>query len=169
MVKMRAKNYEWYFAYGSNLNRDIFCGRRRIQPRDTKKCYLSEFSLAFNLPVGSANRGVANLTYNPQKITWGVAYEISAAAGQRLDRSEGTHRGFYRRQSIIVTLDNKRELTAFTYMSTRHQSNRLPSARYLGLIVNGARYHGLPDTWINHLARWKLATDERISHQTELF
>lgn len=161
--------YEWYFAYGSNLDRNTFCGRRRIQPRDSKTGYLSGFSLAFNLPVGSSNRGVANLVPNPKKMTWGVVYQIKVSAGRRLDRSEGVHRGFYQRRSVSITLENQRKMTAFTYVSGRHRPNRSPSARYLGLIVNGARYHQLPLEWIEHLSAWPLADDERIEHQAKLF
>ena len=101
-------------------------------------------------------------------MTWGVVYQIKVSAGRRLDRSEGVHRGFYQRRSVSITLENQRKMTAFTYVS-RHRPNRLPSARYLGLIVNGARYHQLPLEWIEHLSAWPLADDERIEHQAKLF
>ena len=166
---MKDDRYEWYFAYASNLDRNTFCGRRRIQPRDAKTCYLSGFSLAFNLAVGPSNRGVANLIRDPKKLTWGVIYQIRVAAGRRLDRSEGVHRGFYQRQSVSITLESKRRITAFTYVSERPRPDRLPSARYLGLIVNGARYHKLPKEWIDHLSGWPLATDERVERQATLF
>ena len=166
---MNDDHYAWYFAYGSNLDPKTFCGRRRIQPRDAQICHLSGFALAFNLPVGPSNRAVANLRRHSNKLTWGVIYEITAAEGRRLDRSEGVHRGYYQRLEISVTLASKRQITAFTYASGRGRSGRLPSARYLGLIVNGARYHELPSDWIEHLSAWPLAVDERIEHQATLF
>lgn len=166
---MNDDTYEWYFAYGSNLDRKTFCGRRRIQPRDSRVCCLAGFALAFDLPVGPSNRAVANLNRVSNKLTWGVIYEISRAEGRRLDRSEGVHRGFYERLQVSVTLEDNREMTAFTYASKRGRLGRLPSARYLGLIVNGARYHALPSAWIEHLSAWPLAADERTEHQATLF
>ena len=170
---MTDTNNEWYFAYGSNLDRDTFCGRRRIQPLAAKVARLSGYRLHFNLPVGSANRGVANILPDEQSVVWGVAYLISRSDGQRLDRSEGVHRGFYQRKLMHLKVrdaaDEQSSLAAFSYTSGRHRSGRLPSARYLGLLVNGARFHDLPDEWVRWLLTWPLATDERKGGQQSLF
>ncbi|MFT4581465.1 MAG: cation transport regulator ChaC [Gammaproteobacteria bacterium] len=166
---MSDKSLEWYFAYGSNLDRGTFCGRRRIQPSDSKVGCLMHHVLRFDLAVGPGNRGVANLAPESDKHTWGVAYQITHTEGRRLDRSEGVQRDFYRRIPVTIELQDDHTLEAFTYASSRGRPGRLPSPRYLGLIVNGARYHGLPDEWVDRLQSWPLAIDERVAKQGTLF
>ena len=41
-------------------------------------------------------------------------------------------------------------------------SGRKPSARYLGLLLEGAREHGLPADYVAQLEKLELAHDERI-------
>ncbi|MDA0823021.1 MAG: gamma-glutamylcyclotransferase [Proteobacteria bacterium] len=166
---MSDKSLEWYFAYGSNRDRGTFCGRRRIEPSDTKVGRLTNYELKFNLPVGPGNRGVANIARGSDKQIWGVAYQITSTEGRRLDRSEGVQRDFYRRIPVTIELQDDHKLEAFTYASSCGRPGRLPSPRYLGLIVNGARYHGLPDHWIDRLQGWPLAVDERVAKQGTLF
>ncbi|MFT4561300.1 MAG: cation transport regulator ChaC [Gammaproteobacteria bacterium] len=166
---MSDKALEWYFAYGSNLDRGTFCGRRRIQPANSKVGCLLGHALKFDLPVGPGNRGVANVIPQPNKRTWGVVYQISRSEGRRLDRTEGVQHNFYRRIAVSIELQDEEPLEAFTYSSSRGRPGRLPSPRYLGLIVNGARYHDLPTEWIAHLQHWPLAIDERAADQGKLF
>ena len=166
---MRRHALNWYFAYGSNLDRGTFCGRRRMQPCDARRGCLRDFALRFDLAVGSGNRGVANLVSETGNAVWGVVYQISATECKRLDRSEGVHRGFYVRTQVKVELEDVDEIEAFTYTSSRGQTGRLPSARYLGLIVTGAIYHRLPGTWIDQLRAWPMAVDEREARQGKLF
>ena len=45
--------------------------------------------------------------------------------------------------------------------SSRTAEGRKPSARYMGLILDGARAHALPDGWIAALEASELAVDER--------
>lgn len=159
----------WYFAYGSNLDPETFCGRRRIQPLDTRTALITDYRLSFNLPVGTSNRGVANVLPEPGGRVWGVIYRISTHDAGRLDRSEGVGRDFYRRIIVVARTADGPEIEAFTYSSARGRRGRLPSPRYLGLLVNGARHHRLPQGWIDHLLSWPLAQDERTRHQGSLF
>jgi len=167
--EMGEQDSDWYFAYGSNLDPKTFCGRRRMQPLEARRVLLPGFALKFDLGVGTSNRGVANVKPVADEDVWGVAYRIKRTDLRRLDRSEGVHRNFYRRIRVSVVPDTGAPLEAFTYTSNRGQPDRLPSARYLGLIVIGARHHGLPDQWIETLRAWPLAHDERKERQRELF
>ena len=51
---------------------------------------------------------------------------------------------------------------AFTYLSPTRRTGRKPSARYLGLLLEGARQHGLPDDYVRALEGLERAVDERI-------
>lgn len=151
----------WYFAYGSNMDPDTFIGRRRMRPLQSRVAVLAGWELCFDLPVGQGERAVANLRADAGRATWGVAYRIPGFDVERLDRSEGVDRGFYARRDVTVRADGL-ALAAFTYESVHRMTARRPSARYLGLLLRGARHHGLPAEWIAHLEALDLAIDERL-------
>jgi cation transport regulator ChaC len=151
----------WYFAYGSNLSRTIFVDRRRMQPLAARAGRLADYRLHFNLPVGPGERGVANVEPETGAGVWGVAYLLSGDDGRLLDRSEGVHMGLYRRIEVAIRTDGHELLHAFTYRSARTRPGRKPSRRYMDLMLEGARAHGLPRAWIEELARTELAWDER--------
>jgi cation transport regulator ChaC len=156
----------WYFAYGSNMARGTFIERRRMQPLAARRAYLDDHRLCFDLPIGPGERGVANLVGAPGARTWGVVYRLSAAACAFLDRTEGVDRGVYRRVPIEVVADAERgegteRLMAFAYQGESRDPRRKPSARYLGLLLAGAREIALPTEYVTWLETFPLAIDER--------
>ena len=151
----------WYFGYGSNLNHAIFFDRRGMRPLDVRRGRLDGYALRFNLPVGPGERGVANVEPEVGAHTWGVAYLLRPEECERLDRSEGVPAGYYERVAVEIVADDDERLPAFTYRSSRGSGGRKPSARYMGLIVEGARAHALPADWIAWLEAFDLAVDER--------
>jgi cation transport regulator ChaC len=151
----------WYFAYGSNLDPGTFLGRREMRPLESRVGVLSGFQLRFDLPVGPGERGVANVAPLPGDVVWGVAYLLTHPEAERLDRTEGVHRGAYLRLSVEVRDTASSLLPAFTYHSSRGIAGRKPSRRYLGLILAGARHHGLPVEYVERLRALPLAVDER--------
>jgi cation transport regulator ChaC len=150
----------WYFAYGSNMCRAIFCERRGMQPLAARPARLDGYRLCFNLPIGPGERGVANLEPDPDASTHGVVYALTPAELDRLDRTEGVHVDLYRRVPVEVVADGER-IAAYTYQSSRTVDGRKPSARYIGLLLAGAREHGLPPECVALLEAFELAIDER--------
>ena len=157
----------WYFAYGSNVDPRTFQGRRRMRPLRTEVARLDGYALCFDLPVGPGERGVGNVRREPEDLIWGVAYEIEGAEAQRLDATEGVAHGAYARLPVRIETRDAGWLDAYTYQSSRGVSGRLPSRRYMGLLLAGARHYDLPASWIDRLRAWPLAVDER-DHQLEL-
>jgi hypothetical protein len=154
----------WYFAYGSNLAPSTFTGRRGIRPLDAQAGWIDDFSLCFDLPVGPGERGVANVSVCAGSRIWGVAYRITIEDAERLDRTEGVDRGYYRRAPVTVRrIVPAAALDAFTYQSGHGVAGRKPSARYIGIILEGARHHALPAEWIAYLEALELAVDERLA------
>ena len=154
----------WYFAYGSNMGRATFLERRGMRPRASRRAYLDGHRLCFDLPIGLGERGVANLVADPPARTWGVIYLLSAAACDFLDRTEGVDRGLYRRIAIEVVADDGTDperLAAFAYQGEARDPRRRPSARYLGLLLAGARELALPADYVTWLETFPLAIDER--------
>jgi cation transport regulator ChaC len=152
----------WYFGYGSNMSPATFLERREMCPLATKVARLDGFELCFDLPVGPGERGVANLRARSAGVTWGVAYQLRAQDCARLDHTEGVPLGVYDRLDIEVhVLGAARPLAAFTYHSEHRAAGRKPSARYLGILLDGARHHALPATYVSQLEAFELAMDER--------
>ncbi len=162
----------WYFGYGSNTERGTFLGRRRMRPLEVRVGRLDDWLLRFDLPVGRGERGVANVVPRRGEHVWGVLWRISAEQARHLDRTEGVDRGFYRRVEVGVQTGEGGAggelVRAFTYHSQRGRDGRKPSRRYMGLLLAGARQHGLPEPWVANLRRFELARDERTA-QGRLF
>jgi cation transport regulator ChaC len=151
----------WYFAYGSNMSRSIFCERRGMCPVTSRWGWLDGHRLVFTLPIGPGERGVANLVSEPGARTCGVLHLLTPEELDRLDRTEGVHAGVYRRILVDVRGEDEARVSAYTYQSTWASPGRKPSARYLGLLLTGAREHGLPEEWLRYLEGLDLAVDER--------
>ena len=150
----------WYFGYGSNMSPATFLGRRQMRPLQTRWGWLDGFRLSFNIPVGSGERSVANVEADDKGRTCGVLYLLPPVDCDRLDRTEGVPAGLYRRIAVAVAVGEQR-VPAFTYQSSLTQAGRKPSARYMGLLLEGARHHGLPPSYIHYLESFDLAWDER--------
>ena len=155
----------WYFAYGSNMSHAIFVERRGMRPTAARVGWIEGYRLCFDLPVGPGERGVANVVAQDGARTWGVLYEITHAEGDHLDRTEGVLGGYYRRIDVAVAVPEGQPVAAFTYHSAFGTHGRKPSARYIGLLLDGARRHGLPAEYIASLSSYELAIDERTPPQ----
>src|SRR5881296_2898963 len=108
----------WYFAYGSNMSRAIFCERRGMCPTRSRWGWLEGYRLVFDLPVGPGERGVANVVTDPSARTCGVLHLLTTEECDRLDRTEGVHAGLYARILVNVSGENGAPVSAFTYQST---------------------------------------------------
>lgn len=156
-----ADDVVWYFAYGSNMSPGTFLERRRMRPLETVTAHLHGYRLCFDIPVGPGERGVANLRIDGTTRTHGVAYRLTQADAERLDRTEGVPQGLYYRESVELRLRDARVVAGFTYRSRISDPGRKPSARYLGLLLDGARAHGLHADYVAALEAFALAVDER--------
>lgn len=153
----------WYFAYGSNMQRATFVERRGMRPQRSVWGRLHRYRLAFDLPVGPGERGVANVLPDASATTYGVLHLITSEEFDRLDQSEGVGNGHYRRQSVEVIDRDESTVNAWTYASSHGVAGRKPSARYLGLLLEGAIEHEVPEHYLRELRAWELAVDERFS------
>jgi len=153
----------WYFAYGSNMSRAIFAQRRGLRPTASLWGWLHDWRLTFDLPVGPGERGVANVVPEVGARTCGVLYRITPDEARDLDRTEGVLGGFYRRAQVVVRAHTGVSIDAFAYHSQYSSEGRKPSPRYISLLLDGAREHGLPDDYIEYLRTFELAVDERSS------
>ena len=143
----------WYFAYGSNMQRATFCGRRTIHCERALPGRLAGWRLVFDkpplVPVGES---FANVVPDDAGEVLGVLYEIDADDLAHIDLTEGVLIDNYRRIEVrVMTLDGSLTVDAHTLTSDKHAPELRPSTRYMACVIGGAEEHGLPETWLAHL------------------
>jgi gamma-glutamylcyclotransferase len=142
----------WYFAYGANMHEATFRVRRGIQPFECRPGRIKGYRLRFNLegrPRGKA--APANLCRDPDAEVWGVLYRITRRALVRLDSTEGVPGHGYRHIVVYADDADGRRLQAVAYMGEGNEVDGKPSLRYIKLLREGARAHGLPEHYIRFL------------------
>jgi cation transport regulator ChaC len=142
----------WYFAYGANMHDTAFRERRRMRPSEWRVGRISGYRLRFNLdgrPKGKA--APANISLHKGKEVWGVLYQISRRELVLLNASEGIPGWRYR--PIWLTAEDYRgnAVEAVTYIADGKDEDGNPSLRYITLLRDGARAHGLPEFWVSFL------------------
>ena len=142
----------WYFAYGANMHDRAFRIRRGIRARECRPARAAGFRLRFNLagrPIGKA--APANLSHDPGAEVWGVLYRITRRDLLRLDSTEGVPGQGYRHIEIEAQDADGRLLHAVAYMAPGNETDGKPSLRYITLLRDGARAHGLPEHYVRYL------------------
>jgi cation transport regulator ChaC len=142
----------WYFAYGSNMHHSAFRERRRMRPSEWRVARVEGYRLRFNLegrPKGKA--APANICPDPDGELWGVLYRITRRELLRLDATEGVPGRNYRHEIVSAEDLDGNIVTAVTYMARGLATDGTPSLRYISLLRDGARAHGLPEPWLRIL------------------
>src|SRR5215831_2447142 len=142
----------WYFAYGANMHDSAFRERRGMRPLDWRPGRVHGYRLRFNLegrPRGKA--APANLFPDLHAEVWGVLYKLTRRDLLHLDATEGVPG----RRYCPIWLDAEdiggSKLNAVTYIAQGNEKDGKPSLRYITLLRDGARAHGLPEHYIRFL------------------
>jgi hypothetical protein len=144
----------WYFAYGSNMQAATFGGRRGITPTSARAVRVPGWRLVLDKPpLLGPGSGFANIVAEDGAEVFGVAYEIAMDDLAHVELTEGVTLGNYRRAEVTtVPLDPAHPpCTAFTLVTDKRDATLLPSAHYMGLLIEGAEAFGLPAAWIAFL------------------
>ena len=80
-----------------------------------------------------------------------MLYRITRRDLLRLDSTEGVPGRGYRHVEIEAEDRNGRVIQAVTYMARGKEVDGKPSLRYITLLREGARAHGLPEIYIRFL------------------
>jgi gamma-glutamylcyclotransferase (GGCT)/AIG2-like uncharacterized protein YtfP len=144
---------QWYFAYGSNLlvaQIESRTGRihRAIRSR------LQGYCFRFNNRDENGEI-YANIVPDPAAEVWGVVYLCDTEAIFKMDEFEGVADGCYRRIPVTVESDSGERIEATAYIAGEDFVGEpgKPSGEYLGRIISGARYHGIPEGYIEMLEK----------------
>jgi cation transport regulator ChaC len=142
----------WYFAYGANMDDGTFRIRRGIEALEYRSGRVKGYQLRFNLdgrPKGKS--APANLHPDPNAEVWGILYRITRRELLRLDLTEGVPGRGYQHIEIDAEDRDGRVVRAIAYMARGKEVDGKPSLRYITLIRDGARAHGLPENYIRFL------------------
>jgi gamma-glutamylcyclotransferase len=142
----------WYFAYGANMHENTFRLRRGIRSLECRSGRVRGYRLRFNLDGRPKGRAApANLCSDAAAEVWGVVYRITRRDLMRLDLTEGVPGRGYRH--IIVEVEDLKgqRLQAVAYMAEGKEIDGKPSLRYIMLLRDGARAHGLPEHYVRFL------------------
>lgn len=142
---------ERVFAYGSNLSTEQMT-RRCPGAVFIARAKLPGFALAFVQWHTGWGGGVASIVPDDAGVVEGVVYALSAENLHALDGYEPTRDGSYWREQVTVMTASGDELEVWVYRGlVAAEAPFAPSAGYLATIVDGARGHGLPESYIAEL------------------
>jgi cation transport regulator ChaC len=142
----------WYFAFGANMHDSAFIKRRRMNPSEWREGRIRGYRLRFNLegrPIGKA--APANISVDADAEVWGVLYRITRRDLIYLDATEGVPGRRYWQLWLTAKDIDDNEVEAVTYIADGKEIDGNPSLRYITLLREGAKAHGLPEHWIRHL------------------
>ena len=142
----------WYFAYGSNMHASAFCHRRGMRPGEARVGRIKGYRLRFNLDGWPRGRSApANISPDSNAEVWGVLYRIKRRDFVVLNASEGVPGRGYKPALLDAEDQSGTPIQAYAYTAMGKERDGKPSLRYISLIRDGAREHGLPTHWLAHL------------------
>ena len=133
-----------------------------MTPREACPGRIDDYRLRFNLdgrPKGKA--APANIEAETDAEVWGVLYLLKRRDLIRLDATEGVPGRRYRHLWIAAEDRHGVRVDAVTYIADGNEEDGKPSLRYITLLREGARQHGLPYAWIAYLDNVEPATPQR--------
>ncbi len=128
----------WYFAYGSNLDREQMDRRLKRAIPAAKPAYLSGYRLAFNKLSGKDGTGKANVMPAAGQRVWGGVYPLNTEDLKKLDRNET---GYNRESGRVICPDGARETDVdcvfYVAQPDKTREGLKPSADYLDRVLRG--------------------------------
>ena len=139
-----------YFSYGSFLDYETLkkhCPSAKI----VTKAVIPNWEVQFNFMSKTYKGGVTGIEPAMNQVVYGIVYEVSEAEMIYLDTIEGVPAGIYYRHTITVVSDSGEILKAYTYRTTNPRGPFKPTKRYVGLMIKGAKEHGIDSDYIRKL------------------
>lgn len=140
-----------HFAYGSNLDWAQMRGRCP-SARFIAVARLDDHRFAITRYSKKRRCGVADVVTSAGQVVWGVVYSVGEEDVPTLDCCEGAPFSYRRVQRFVTALASTERLTVQLYVANpQHGAPPPPNQAYRSLIVNGARFWGLPAEYIQEL------------------
>lgn len=137
-----------YFAFGSNLYLPRM--QRRVPSAfPLTVAHLPGYRIDFH-KVGDDGSTKCSISRDEDEIVWGVVYSMLASERPLLDAAEGPG---YEVIDIAVATPEEEWLHAFTYRALPDRVGKgWPYTWYRDLVVQGARHHALPASYVARIA-----------------
>ncbi len=151
----------FYFGFGSNMSM-LSLRAKGVEPLASQQAVLPGWRLRFNVQHFFRHEGgVGNIeqTGNPDDRVLGLLHECPDDALALLDTAEAVGHGYARIEVEVEphnhSAGNHERVVAVTYIGMPQfiDNRRLPSRRYLNIVLKGARQAGLDDDYIQRLAK----------------
>jgi len=139
-----------YFSYGSFLDSETL-KKHAPNAKYMKRAVLLDFEVQFNFLSKTYDGGVTGVEPVAGKKALGVVYDVPPDEIEKLDIVEGVPAGIYYRQTVTIVDEDGNEHRAETYRTTDPKGPFTPTRRYLGLMIKGAKEHGLDPDYIKEL------------------
>lgn len=138
----------YYFAYGSNMS-SLRLLSRVPAARMIAVGHLSGYHMSFRKQSHDGS-SKCTLEANTNASTLGVIFKIPSDQRYTLDRIEGQGFG-YAVTDVDIMLQSGKYVRAFTYVGTDLTDELRPYSWYKYHVMAGAREHGLPHQYIQHI------------------
>ena len=136
-----------YFAYGSNLHPG-WLARRVPSAQPLGRALLPDHAIAFR-KRGRDGSAKSDAVHHPGGALPGAVYEMDQGHLGLLGAAEG---GYARLEVTVEASRGKEKAFAYFAREEHHVRHLVPWDWYVGLILSGARLHGLPDSHTQWLA-----------------
>ena len=128
----------FYFAYGSNINKEHFSKFCPVASKTYQHAVLLDHKIEFQtIPSATQWKAFATIEKSEGHHVHGILYHIEHLVEQtNLNRKEGLHLQWYQKKNVNVVLngDNETEINCFTYvMKNGNRDLNTPSTRYSNL------------------------------------
>ncbi len=154
---------EMVFAFGSNMCSGRFRDYSVVPEGGGRAALLQDYRLCFNKRSRDGS-GKANVERYSGGEVWGVLYTISEPHLKVLDEGEGP--GYYREKLRLCTPDGEEAWVYLAHRSAKDSTLR-PYSWYKRFLVEGAREHSLPASYIDALERIEADEDRDVKRDRE--
>jgi len=140
----------YYFGYGSNLDEDYM---RQWTPslKFVSLARLPNFEIQFRKYSTDLEGGISSIIEKPGGMIQGVVYTIEKSEMEALDVLEDVPLGIYKRETFKVISEDGTWYNADLYRVVTPQGPFIPSVKYLGIMIKGAKAQGINQPWIDYL------------------
>jgi hypothetical protein len=134
-----------YFAYGSNMDQTAMLQRcPASKPVGIGRLMRHRFIIF--------DEGYATVIRDPQRVVWGMVWDLALADVAALDRYESLSTGLYTKAvQPVVTAQGPRRAVVYIGRSAKPG---MPKPTYMEGIVEAALHAGLPEPYIRELKLW---------------
>lgn len=152
-----------YFAYGSNMLIQ-WLKVRCSSAEAIGNAQAQDYRLAF-VKKSDDGSGKATLLHAPGSVTHGVLFRIPMKERSRLDSAEGKD---YQRDDGFMVAGISLPVTIYLAVPTAIDVNLQPYYWYRDLVRAGAKQHGLPTEYQDHLAIVAADVDSNATRENRL-